>query len=399
MPGKITINFSGDICPLNGYSRIFQNSLVDSFFVDVIKIIEKSDFHVTNLEVPLSVRGEPIAKSGPNLRAAPSVINGLKQLKVTHACLANNHIMDFGSVAALDTLRHLQENDIVPAGLVEHPDQGPLPVVLIEKNGVKVRLINAAEGEFSVPENDKPGAVFLRESDILKLLYETREDPYHNVLFLHGGREYKYLPPTFLRKMYRSFIDAGAATVIGHHPHVPQGIEEYKGHPIYYSLGNFVFDISGMKSKSGTYCFYMVQMEFSGNKIIKHKLIPLEKKHDLCVIPMKGKRRQQFLDFMNSISLPLHDEKLAVRIWKQYLREDAEIYLKHLRKALNTWNSEIFDKREHLTYLQNVLATCRTHQENVAEIMKMLNRDEMTADQNMIKIIDSWQRCIDKLIE
>ena len=146
MQNQLSVTFSGDMSPVNGYSDIFKSSQVDKYFSDVIKLISETDLHITNLETPVSENGFPISKAGPNLRADPLVINGLKQLKVTHACLANNHIMDFGEDAAFDTIQFLQQHGIIHAGLVESPLSNTLPVVLLERNGVKSPLHSAYAG-------------------------------------------------------------------------------------------------------------------------------------------------------------------------------------------------------------------------------------------------------------
>ena len=109
-------------------------------------------------------------------------------------------------------------------------------------NGVNIGIISFSEGEdLTAAADGKPGVFGWEIDRVIDLVKEIRSDVHVVIVVCHGGVEYIPFPPPYLADALQRIAEAGADLVIGHHPHVPQGVQIHKGVPICYSLGNFVF--------------------------------------------------------------------------------------------------------------------------------------------------------------
>jgi poly-gamma-glutamate synthesis protein (capsule biosynthesis protein) len=108
-----------------------------------------------------------------------------------------------------------------------------------QTSGVQLAVVNAAEGEEGRSVNNGPGVIDLYQDCLTQQITALREQVDVIVAVLHAGREFVPAPPPYVQRTYRALVNAGADLVVGHHPHVPQGVEVYQGRPIAYSLGNF----------------------------------------------------------------------------------------------------------------------------------------------------------------
>lgn len=205
------------------------------------------DLTCVNLEGPLGRLSANFKqkKAGPNLcQDEVRCIKLLKELDVDLVTLANNHIMDYGVEGLKSTLKKLQSMGIAAIGAVMKPEQA-IRSHIIEKNGVKIGILNAAENGYGCVSGSYAacGYAYLfdkRLSEELKRLkYEENCD---NVIgIFHAGAEDIEHPLPEWRYVYRYFLEMGLDMVIAHHPHVLQGMELYKEKPIFYSIGNFIW--------------------------------------------------------------------------------------------------------------------------------------------------------------
>ena len=165
---------------------------------------------------------------------------GLRAVPFEVACLANNHVLDYGVAGLREHLRVLTRAGIrtVGAGLTEAQALVPLSVRV---NGQSVHIINISEGEDLTASTGGPGVFGW---DVPLAAAQTRALKQLGgvvIVIAHCGLEYVPFPPPYVVAAFRALAEAGADCVIGHHPHVPQGIEWWHGRPILYSLGNFAF--------------------------------------------------------------------------------------------------------------------------------------------------------------
>ena len=171
---------------------------------------------------------------------------------------------------------------------------------MFEKNGQKVALIGATR---VIPEagwaatNGHPGMLSSYEVSVEPLLQQIASchaDGEKVVVLIHWGIERDEKPQEYQRALAKRYIDAGADLVIGSHPHVLQGIEYYKGKPIFYSLGNFVFGSSIPKTM-------LVQAEFQGENL-SLRLLPGISSGGYTRMLTDSGEMTQFYQYLESIS-------------------------------------------------------------------------------------------------
>jgi poly-gamma-glutamate synthesis protein (capsule biosynthesis protein) len=247
----LSICFTGDVLLDRGVREQINKKGISYLFASVAPLFRSSDATIINLECPVTRTVSPVNKKYI-FRGEPEWLPVLKETGITHATLANNHSMDQGRGGLEDTHRHLTQNGIIPVGYGKNIKEANKPV-FISKNGIEVAIFNSV----TVPlENwvyleDRPGvcqaSVDILAEEIKKL--KAGKPDCHIAVILHWGIEFRKEPVIRQRKEACQLIDAGTDIIIGHHPHVLQKEEIYKGKPIFYSLGNFVFDQSTPESK------------------------------------------------------------------------------------------------------------------------------------------------------
>lgn len=244
----VKLVFSGDILlsdhVMNAYKNGGIRSVLDSQFQSVI---DEADIFMANEEFPFSTRGTPAEDKQFTFRVAPSTIFVFKELGIDIVTLANNHAMDYGTDALLDTCDTLDEAGISRVGAGKNLDEAKAPVIL-EAQGKKIGFLGASRvipaGSWNATST-KPGMLTTYDPKILvDEIKKLRSQCDYLVVYVHWGIERKETPEDYQRSLGKQYIDAGADIVIGSHPHVLQGVEYYKGKPVVYSLGNFIFGSS-----------------------------------------------------------------------------------------------------------------------------------------------------------
>jgi len=220
-----------------------------------------------------------------NFAYPPEIAKLLNGLGFTVLNIANNHIKDKGAAELRDTRGFLSENDIHSLGDYQSCDaeyyyqEGNIVFIgahLVYGNPVCVQMI-------------------------LKNVKEIKEEnpDVYIVVTPHWGTEYTPLPNKFQTNTAYALIDAGVDAVIGHHPHVVQAVEEYKGKPIFYSLGNFVFDMYFSKEVQQE---LTVGIEYHPDEVIFY-LIPIQSQKSQLSF-MENEERGNFLNWLAGISSP-----------------------------------------------------------------------------------------------
>lgn len=242
---QTTINVFGDFVANESLSQRFGLDGVDAVFSRCFRhSVSKADLNVFNLESAVTAELKPAKKAGPRLRGTESILGSFEDEGTWIATLANNHIMDFGIEGLRDTETALRRHDINYVGA---SSSGERSAHCVQKkiNGIRVGIINVAEQEFGVV---RPGEAGVQMEDVGQLYYWLTEEKKNSdvvILVVHGGSEYFPLPSPRRLRRARLYVDFGADAVIYHHTHVVSAFEEYNGSPIFYGLGNFVFDRPG----------------------------------------------------------------------------------------------------------------------------------------------------------
>jgi len=210
-------------------------------FGEFLPLIREADLSITNLESPLIDEGTPIPKTGPNLKSPAAAIGVLKDAGFSLVTLANNHIMDYGQEGLNSTLEACRSAGIETVGAGNSLEEAQKPFVC-EIQGMRLAVVNIAENEFGTTQNGTPGCNPLNPVQNYYVIQEAAAQADRVIVIVHGGHEHYELPSTRMKETYRFYADAGAHAVVAHHTHCISGYEVYNETPIFYSLGNFLFD-------------------------------------------------------------------------------------------------------------------------------------------------------------
>ncbi|MEI6680006.1 MAG: CapA family protein [Mariniphaga sp.] len=256
---EIKILITGDFCPLNRIDDLINAENYGSIFNDFLPLIKESDIAITNLECPVTQTSEKIKKTGPNLKAPVKSVKALVFAGFKLVTLANNHIMDFGVTGLDSTIEACNKSGIDFIGVGSNLQEARKPKYN-EINGIRVAFINFCENEWATTNGDAPGANPLNPVANYYDIKEAKANADHVIVIVHGGHEHYSLPSPRMQETYRFFVDAGASAVVSHHTHCFSGFEVYNNAPIFYSLGNFVFDWNNKRNSSWN-IGYAVQLE------------------------------------------------------------------------------------------------------------------------------------------
>jgi poly-gamma-glutamate capsule biosynthesis protein CapA/YwtB (metallophosphatase superfamily) len=207
--------------------------------------LSKADLTIANLEGPLSNRGKKVAGKPDHLifEGDPRATESLKVAGIDVVDLANNHTMDYGTVALNDTLSNLEKAGVKYAGAGQNVKEAWAPAILDVK-GRKIAFLAATQvlpAHFLAGANTPGVANGDQISKMVAAIKAAKKKADYVIVSEHWGTEQSYTANSAQVSQAKRFVDAGADMVLSHHPHVLQGIEFYKGKLIAYSLGNFLF--------------------------------------------------------------------------------------------------------------------------------------------------------------
>ncbi len=213
-------------------------------FLYVRNELSGADITFGNLESQISdQKGQTEGSSNYVFTGPPQGADELANAGFDVVSTANNHAWDYGLRAMRETLANLKRVGVASAGTGENIEEAYQPAI-IERNGWRVAFL-AVTGIFNSPFETSPARDHVAWADpvvvSLRIKELRRQGVDVIVVSYHGGVEYSGDPTDETRSFVHSCVDAGADVVVGHHPHVTQGVEFYKGKPIFFSLGNFVF--------------------------------------------------------------------------------------------------------------------------------------------------------------
>jgi len=306
--GEVVIQAAGDVM-LGG--RWEQQMSQDGYFHPFQRIapeLKKGDVTLVNLEAPLTGRGTEFTGKKYRFRVKPAAITALKKAGITTVTLANNHSMDYGPVGLLDTLQQLDKAGIGHVGAGENL-AAARKAMIYDIRGTKVALLGYSLTlplEFWAGEK-RAGTAPLMEKMVKDDIVAAKKQAAIVVVTAHWGEEGKTRLREYQPRLARMMIDSGADAVIGHHPHILQGVEKYKRGIIFYSLGNFAF---AHKSRIADRTL-LVRLRFDGDKRTA-ELLPvniLHKEVGFQATPLVGKRADELVARVKK----LPPAKLAVR--------------------------------------------------------------------------------------
>jgi len=210
--------------------------------------LASADILFGNLESPIAEAGHAYEKTGSFVFSTPPVAaDALSRAGFDVVSNANNHAWDAGIDGVVETVEQLDRVGVAHVGTGVTLDLAHRPAI-IERKGWRVAFFAATRAFNPAPDSfyNHPGSRYVAWADSGWLYPEIRRLKQEGVADLvvvsvHAGREFADVPDHGLVRFFKGAIDAGADICLGHHPHVLQPVEWYRGKPIVYSMGNFIF--------------------------------------------------------------------------------------------------------------------------------------------------------------
>ena len=262
------------------------------FFVNVKEIFEADDMTIVNLEGVFTESEDRQVERTYNIKGDPSYVGILTAGSVEAVSMGNNHRLDYGVAGSKDTVATLEGEGIVYA----YDDI----VGIYEVKGIKIGYVSVNEVSWGLGSEK-----LIREG--IAELQEQEADLI--IACCHWGIEKDNYTEEYQNKLGRICIDAGADLVLGHHPHVLQGIEEYNGKYIVYSLANFSFGANRNPADKDTMIFQQTftfvdgeKQETQDAKIIPCSVSSVKERNNFQPTPLGGEEAARVIGRLNTYS-------------------------------------------------------------------------------------------------
>jgi poly-gamma-glutamate synthesis protein (capsule biosynthesis protein) len=365
------IVFASDFAPIRHFSQLLKDDPA-SVYGDMGEVLRQADCAIVNLESPLHCPDGFIAKSGAAFSGEIDHIKALTAGNFRAAVLANNHTFDCGTAGFEKTRQLLLSNGIQPVGAGKDLAEARRPLSF-EIDGIKAALFTISEGEDMLGATEHSYGV--RPWEVAKLAEDIRSarTKYDIILVsAHCGLEYQPYPSYYVYEAFKLWSEAGADMIIGHHPHVPQGMTCFGKTPAYFSLGNFAFyqPVKFFHRKTG----YFLEIEADKNGITAHHAVPYRiEETNLRLLTQD--EQADFKQLFAKLSAPLASSDTAKEAWNAVLAYN----------GLQGFQNE----------LEKILTTMRETPEKGAAML----RNRVTCIQHSSQWIDGMTRIVNGNIE
>ena len=250
---EVVLAFAGDILFDDEYSIMASmkqrsNGIYDTISADLLDEMTSADIFMLNNEFTYTLRGEPTFEKQYTFRADPETSEYLLDMGVDIVSLANNHAYDYGELSLLDSMDTLASMQMPYVGAGRNIEEASRPFYF-ETDGMKIGILSSTQIE-RLDNPDTKGATensagVFRSWDgtlLYEKVKEVKEQCDFLVVYVHWGTENTTELDWAQKEQARKLVESGADLVIGNHAHCLQGIEVIDGVPVFYSLGNFLFN-------------------------------------------------------------------------------------------------------------------------------------------------------------
>ncbi|MGL1832978.1 CapA family protein [Rhodocyclaceae bacterium SMB388] len=327
MNSTISFCFVGDLA-LGRSVKASMAALEPSYpFESVSRLLSSADLTIANFEGFVVNDEWMIANTrGTRMGVDSRAVERAKEAGVDVVCLANNHVMDVGERGLQNTISVLNDVGIDHFGAgaqLSHAGS----TRLISVNGARVALIGACDFSPHHASRNAAGVFPVERRGLLSAVSAARTRSDIVVVSLHADIEFVEYPAPWRVRLSRELIDCGASMVIQHHPHVIQGIEEYNGGLIAYSLGNFVFSVKDNHYQNrhrGTDLGMLLCVEIAPAeaKPIRWNAVPLQIDEHGAPRPLTGAAAAPHLARLAELSEGLADPRLLRTVWRARARDE-----------------------------------------------------------------------------
>jgi poly-gamma-glutamate synthesis protein (capsule biosynthesis protein) len=374
---------ASDWAPIRAYSDIILNN-PESVYGDLMPALRQSDLRIVNLECPLIAGESPVWKSGSVLKGSENHVTGLTTVPFEVVTLGNNHVFDHGVDAFEKTLELLNNRGIktVGAGMSANDAKRPL---IVDVNKMRIAIISFSEGEDLTAAENGPGVFGWEIDEVVNIINQIKNTVDLIIVISHCGVEYIPFPPPYVAGAFQRIIDAGANLVIGHHPHVPQGIQIYHNCPICYSLGNFVFyqETDLQYRKIG----FFIKVGIAKGSVVDLKSIPYRIQAEGLSL-LKSGRYKWFFEKLKAVSTPLNDFANIDHAWHGFLRYYGKTGLRdELKMILNKLDDE---PEKGAAMLRNRITTIQHYRHWIDMLTRIINDDIQSSPQWAYDLAEEW---------
>jgi hypothetical protein len=379
----IEILIAGDLCTDGRIEEKILSNPNWNCFQNISDVLSSKDLSIVNLECPLTTSIKKIIKSGPSIKADPKTISILTSGYFDVVTLANNHILDFGKNGLEETINICTQNSIKHVGVGKDLKEASKPLFIKIKNK-KIGIVNIAENEFSVATVNSSGVNPLNPIQNFYQIQAAKNNADIVLVIVHGGNEYYELPSPRFKETLRFFADAGATAVIAHHTHISSGYETYNNVPIFYGLGNFLFD--KINKSDAWHEGYIVKLKFDDILHLAYEIIPYTQcLNSLSLEMMEKKEKRNFLQHLNKLSGIIKNDDELMKKWDKFLLNSQGYYLSilfslnRLQRRLLKWGTY----KNWILWKKNIppilnYFTCEAHRDVMAGILKKeINKEIM----------------------
>lgn len=293
--------------------------LIDTGEVQMPNMGDEMNLCMANLETPVYPdNASPRPKSGPALKGSRSTLSLVrKSFGRLWFTLANNHTMDYGEAGLRETLDACERLDIATVGAGSNSQEAHAPIIQ-EVNGVRIGVLGCCETHFGIATVRRAGVAAL-DPTICAAIRKLESEVDVVIVSIHGGAEYCPWPSPQWQDLLRSFVDAGARIVHGHHAHVPQGYEAYNGGFIFYGLGNLLIDPDHWPDHPNTLWSVMADCSFRANELLcSIRTIVIEKGNSSISVRFSTDAEfQNHSAYLSKCDLPLRNRILLTGLWQE----------------------------------------------------------------------------------
>ena len=291
-------------------------------------VFARHDVRIANLESPLTHEGDPIIKSGPHLHGDPGCARVARHGGFDALGLANNHILDMGRSGLADTLSACEEAGLLTFGAGMDLEAARRPLI-VAVNGISVGLLAYCEHEFSYAGRYSAGAAPFDPIESARDLEALARQCDVTIVLLHAGAERHDLPTPRLVEWCRWLVERGACAVVCSHTHVPSGVECYRGAPIFYGAGNFLF-WSTNRQDVGWYCGNLISMTLTRHGVSRATLIPYWQCRSRAELePMTEIDCTVFEEHLRALSAVITSPDELRDVWLEFCRTLRPVYLRY----------------------------------------------------------------------
>jgi len=379
----VEVVICADWAPIRGFKDVLLQD-PKTVYGNLLTELRSADLRIVNLECPLVDHGEEVFKSGAVLKGTTAHIKGLTCVPFEIVTMGNNHVFDYGTDAFIKTRELLHQDEIQTLGAGLDIEEAAAPL-MVDIQGIRLAIVNFSEGEDLTAASEKPGVFGWDVDRVVEQVRTVTQKANAVIVVCHAGVEYIPYPPPYLAAAFQRIADAGADLIIGHHPHVPQGVQVWDQVPICYSLGNFVFfqhtDLQWRKIG------YFVKAGIAEEGLSHFQIVPYE------ILPqklqlLKGMKLEWVMKKIKMISEPLDDFTKITSAWNGFIkyygidgfRDEIDHIMSHLAK----------EPAKGAAMFRNRLTTIQHHQHLVDAMTRIVDNTIDDAPDWAMQTVEEW---------